>query len=110
MFDKFKRIFERENVTIQKFKPFFITIDGVEHEGRNYNWCISDRISCTVPEYLMISIRSDKYIEDKNEVMYMLTNIISVRWELVGEKVVEDNFDRYRCFVTTKELEEAMKR
>ena len=105
MFKNIKKIFEKEKITIQKFKPFFVTIDGIEHEGLNYNWGIANRLRCTIPEYIMIDIKSDGYIEDKNEIMYPLTNIVSIEWKLLEEKIVENNFDRFQIFVTTKELE-----
>jgi hypothetical protein len=100
-----EKIFEKKKARIQKFKPYFTTIDGVEHEGVNYNWCISDRVSCTVPEYLMISINHDKFIEDVNEIMYMLSNVISIRWELLDERIVEDKFSDFKVFLTNKDLE-----
>lgn len=49
----------------------------------------------------MIDINSDGYIEDDNEVMYPLSNIISIKWELVDEKTVEDIFKEYQFFVRT---------
>lgn len=92
---------EKKKVTLQKFRPVFITTDGVEHRGFEYNWGIAERLSCSVPEYIMIDINSDGYIEDDNEVMYPLSNIISIKWELVDEKTVEDIFKEYQIFVRT---------
>lgn len=105
MFKIKKNILEKEKVTVQKFKPFFTTTDGVEHEGLNYNWGISNRLRCTVPEFIMIDVKSDGYIEDKDKVMYLLKNVISIRWELLEERIVENNFDTYKLFVTTEELD-----
>ena len=105
MFKKIKKLFEKEKVTVQKFKPFFITTDGIEHEGLNYNWAISNRLRRTVPQYLMIDIKTDGYMKDINEIMYPLTNIISIRWDLLEEKIVEDKFSEYKLFLTTEELE-----
>lgn len=101
---KNKKIFEKKKVTIQKFKPFFTTIDGIEHEGCNYKWGISDRVTCTIPEYIMIVIKLYGYIEDKNGIIYPLTNVVSIEWKLLEEKIVEDNFNN-QVFVETKELE-----
>jgi len=101
----FKKLFKKDKVTLQKFKPFFVTVDGVQHEGSCYNWGILDRLRCSVPEYIMIDIKSDGYIEDKNKIMYPLFNVVSIEWKLLEEKVVEDNFRDYQVFVTTKELE-----
>lgn len=106
MFENIKKLFknEKKKVTLQKFKPFFITIDGVEHEGLEYSWYISERL-ISVTEYIMVDIKRDQYIKDKNEFMYMLSNVISIRWELLEEKIVEDNFSEYIAKVTTEELE-----
>lgn len=100
-----KKIFKKDKITIQKYKPFFITIDNIKHEGLEYNWGIVDRLRCSVPEYIMIDIKSDGYIEDENKIMYPLSNIISIEWKLIEEKIVEDNFGDYQIFVKTKELE-----
>ena len=105
MFKRIKKLFEKEKVTVQKFKPFFITTDGIEHEGLNYNWVISNRLRRTVPQYLMIDIKTDGYMKDINEIMYPLTNVISIRWDLLEEKIVEDKFSEYELFLTTEELE-----
>ena len=105
MFKRIKKLFEKEKVTVQKFKPFFITTDGIEHEGLNYNWVISNRLRRTVPQYLMTYIKTDGYMKDINEIMYPLTNIISIRWDLLDEKIVEDRFSDDDVFVTTEELE-----
>ena len=102
---KNKKLFEKEKITVQKFKPFFVTVDGIEHEGLNYKWGITNRLLCTIPEYIMIDIEENGYIKDKNEIMYPLTNIVSIEWKLLEEKIIEDNFSKYQIFVTTKELE-----
>ena len=97
---------EKRKVTVQKFKPFFVTTDGRIHEGVHSNWYIADRINCTVPQFIMIDIKSDGYIEDEYGVMYPLTNVVSIKWELLDERIVEDNFDEYDVFVSTEELED----
>jgi hypothetical protein len=55
----------------------------------------------------MTYIKNDGYIQDEKKIMYLLSNVISIEWKMVKEIVVDDNFDIYRTFVTTKELEEA---
>lgn len=100
----FKKLFKKEKVTLQKYKPFFVTVDGVRHEGLEYNWVIKDRLRCTVPQYLMIDIKSDKYIEDKNGIMYMLTKVFSIEWKLIKEKTVEDNFNVYQISASDDEV------
>ena len=110
MFNIFKKpikTFEKKKVTIQKFKPFFVTIDGAQHEGLNYGWGIADRLLCPIPEFIMIDIESDGYIKDKDKVMYPLSNIVSIEWKLLEERIVPDNFSKYQIYVTTKELDNA---
>lgn len=109
MKDVFKKILKKDNVTVKKYKPLFVTVDNIKHEGFEYNWAIVDRLRCSVPEYIMIDIKSDGYIEDKNGIMYPLSNIISIEWKVLKEMVVEDNFDEFKIFLTTKELEEHIK-
>ena len=93
-------MFKKDKITIQKFQAIFTTIDGVERESPAYNWAISDRITCSVPEYLIIDIKSDGYIQDENNIMYPLFNILSIEWKLVKEMVVEDNFNEFQVFVS----------
>lgn len=101
----FKKILKKDNVTVKKYKPLFITVDNVKHEGLECNWAIEDRLICSIPEYIMLNIKSDGYIEDENRIMYPLSNIISIEWKLLKEIIVEDNFDKYKIFLTTEELE-----
>ena len=98
-------MFEKDKVIVQKFKPFFITTDGVQHEGLDYNWGIANRVRCTIPDYLMIDIKSDGYIKDKNKIMYPLSNVVSIEWKLLDERNVIDNFSEYQVFVTEEKLE-----
>ena len=51
---------------------------------------------------IMISVKSDGYIEDKNRVMYPLENVISIEWKLIEERIFVDSFDDYQIFVKTK--------
>lgn len=48
----------------------------------------------------MIDIKSDGYIEDKTGVMYILTNVISIKLKLVHEITVEDTLGKYQVFVS----------
>ena len=92
-------------IHLQRFQPFFTTTDGVEHEGYEYNWFNTDGLLCTIPEYIMIRIKSDGYIEDQNDVMYPLQNILSIDWKLIDEKVVLDNFcHEFEVVFTDKEV------
>ena len=42
----------------------------------------------------MIDVKSDRYMEDKEHVMYLIQNIISIKWKLLEEKIVLDEFYR----------------
>lgn len=95
----FKKLFRKEKINIRKYKPVFITVDGKEHEGPVYNWIIVDRLKCSAPEYIMIDVRSDSYLRDKEGIMYILSNIISIDWQLVEEREVEDTFDEFKVYV-----------
>lgn len=100
-----KKLFEKKMVTLQKFKPVFTTVDGNTHTGFEYKYGIAERFLCSVPEFIMIDIKSDGYLKDDCDVMYPLTNIISIDWQLVDEKMVEDKFGEYKFFVTKSEVE-----
>lgn len=95
-----------KTITLQRFQPIFTTTDNVEHEGIDtYKWANADGLLCSVPEYLMIDIKSDGYMKDKNDVMYPMQNIRSIEWKLLGEKVVLDNFYHdYQIFFSSKEV------
>lgn len=96
----FKDLFEKPKIKIQKYKPVFITVDGKEHEGPEYNWIIPSRIKCSPSKYIMIDVKSDGYLEDKDGVMYILSNIISIDWQVAEEKEVEDKWSDYQVYVS----------
>lgn len=104
MFNKSKK--QNKTVTIQKFRPSFRTVDGHFHEGHEYNWAIAERLLCSVPDYIMHDVKSDGYLKDKNDIMYILANIVSIVWEKIDEQVVEDKFRDYHVFVTQEEVDE----
>lgn len=54
---------------LQKYRPIFIATDGEEHCGVTYKYINSSRLTVSVPEYIMINIKNDGYIEDSNRVM-----------------------------------------
>lgn len=84
-----------KTITLQRFQPYFTTIDNVVHEGIDtYKWANANGLRCSVPEYLMIYVKSDGYMEDKEHVMYLIQNIISIKWKLLEEKIVLDEFYR----------------
>ena len=101
----FEKIFKKENVTLQKYQPFFITTDNKAHVGNEYNWAIVERLRCDVSEYLTDITIHDGYLKDTNNLYYPLSSILSIDWQLLEEKVVPDIFDDFQVFVTTKDLE-----
>ena len=52
----------------------------------------------------MCYVKDDGYIKDKNDIMYPLTNVISIEWELMNLKIVEDNFGMYQVWVSDDEV------
>lgn len=102
MIDAIKEIFKSTlpKINIRKYKPVFITVDGKEHEGPTYNWIIPSRIKCTPPTYIMYDVSSDGYLRDKEGVMYILSNIISIDWQVVEEKEVEDKYSEYQVYIS----------
>jgi hypothetical protein len=95
----FKKLFEKEKINIRKYKPVFITVDGKEHEGPEYNWIIINRLKCSAPEYIMIDVTSDGYLRDKKGIMYILSNIISIDWQVVEKREVEDNYSDVQVYI-----------
>lgn len=97
----FKKLFENPKIKIQRYKPVFVTVDGKEHEGLTYNWIIPTRIKCSPSTYIMYGVSSDGYLKDKEGVMYILSNIISIDWQVVEEKEVEDKYSEYQVYIST---------
>lgn len=100
LFKKKKRM-----VTVQKFRPVFTTVDGNTHIGINYKYVIADRLLCSVPEYIMIDIKDNGYIQDNCYIMYPLANIVSINWDLIDEREIEDKFDNFQIFITKEEVD-----
>ena len=89
------------------YRHIFITTDGEEHCGVTYKYANSSRLTISVPEYIMIDIENDGYIKDSNRVMYPLPNVVSIRWELIDEKVKQyyKGEYEYQIFFTAEEVE-----
>lgn len=92
---------------LQMYRHIFITTDGEEHCGVTYKYANSSRLTISVPEYIMIDIENDGYIKDSNRVMYPLPNVVSIRWELIDEKVKQyyKGEYEYQIFFTAEEVE-----
>ncbi len=98
-------LFKKEMVTLQKYRPVFTTVDGNNHIGLEYKYGIANRFRRGIPEYIMIDINSDGYIEDHRNVMYPLANVLSIDWQLMDEKEIEDRFDMYTLFLSDETVE-----
>lgn len=95
----FKKLFKKEKVTLCRYKPIFITVDGKKHEGRTSDWVITQKIRTPVPDYLMLDIKEDGYVKDNFGNMYILSNIICIEWQRVEQKKVEDTFREFQIRV-----------
>ena len=101
MFKRIKKIISDSalTTTIRHFTCNFVTVDGKEHSYSGFKYIDEDTISCSGPEYIMYSIRSDGYIKDDNDIMYLLQNIISVSWACDDE--IENVYvEEYKTFYT----------
>ena len=105
--EKLHEEFGPEICVLQKYRPLFVTTDGEKHCGITYKYINSSRLIVSVPEYIMINIKNDGYIKDNNRVMYPLPNVVSIRWELIEEKVKQyyKGEYEYQIFFTAEEVE-----
>jgi hypothetical protein len=96
-------MFKKENVTLRKYKPVFTTTDGKVIEGKTTKWLITNRITGSVKEFLMLGVSDNGFISDDLGDIYILYNIIKVSWDVVAEKVVKDTFREYQFWVNEEE-------
>ena len=87
MFGKIKEAVKESPMLLCSYRAIFKTIDGEEHVGIKYNYVDENRVRCSVPQLLMIDIKSDGYLLDTDFKMYPLPNIISIEWVLVDEQI-----------------------
>lgn len=87
MFGKIKKTVIAKPMLLRSYRPIFKTIDGEKHVGIQYNYADENRVRGSVPELLMISVKSNGYLVDIESKMYPLDNIISIEWELVDEQI-----------------------
>lgn len=96
----FKKLLEKEMLTARRYRAVFTTVDGKEHKGCIYNWMLTNRV-INPERYIMIDIQSDGYIEDSDGIMYIINNVVSINWQIVEERKVEDKYSEYQIFVET---------
>ena len=65
----FAKIKEMNTVrgTICHYTAHFTTTDGKEHSFNKYRYGAPDKLKCSVPEYIMIDVKSDGYLKDMTE-------------------------------------------
>lgn len=84
MFKKlFAQIKEMNTIrgTICHYTAHFTTVDGVTHSFNKFRYGAPEQLTCSVPEYIMIDVKSDGYLKDNDGVMYPLQNVVSISWE-----------------------------
>lgn len=82
--------------TLCHYTAHFVTTDGVNHCYTHYRYGVQERIR-SIPEYIMVDVKSDGYLKDDNDVMYPLQNIVSISWEC--DDTIEDAvLEEYKIF------------
>ena len=84
--------------TICHYTAHFTTTDGKEHSFNKYRYGAPDKIKCSVPEYIMIDVKSNGYLKDDNGVMYPLQNVVSIYWNKDDEIHDVKLNDKYAIF------------
>lgn len=63
------------------YTAHFTTTDGKEHSFNKYRYGAPEQINCSLPEYIMLEVKSDGYFKDNDGIMYPLQNVVSISWE-----------------------------
>ena len=74
------------------------TICGIMHNFTKYRSAAPERLRCSVPEYIMIDVKSNGYLKDDNGVMYPLQNVVSIYWNKDDEIHDVKLNDKYAIF------------
>ena len=106
LFKKCKAQFEPTRCSFQRYQPIFKTTDGETHEGAEFNWVCREQLQCSIPDYLMTSIRCDGYVKDMNGSMYPLENVIKIDWNLREAQtiMIKTCLPRFKIFYTENEF------
>ena len=80
-------------IAVLHYTMVFKTTDGEEHRYSKFRYADPKSITCTIPEYIMVSVISDGYCMDDFGVMYPLSNVLSIRWEQDRTAMVSKNRD-----------------
>lgn len=95
---------EPKIMKLQKIKATFKTIDGIEHTGCDYKWINASGLSCTSSEYIMYDIKRDGYIYDDNDVMFILANVICIKWNIINEKKIVKEHEYHKIYFNDEEV------
>lgn len=107
MFGKIKETVIAKPMLLRSYRPIFKTIDGEKHVGIQYKYADENRVRGSVPELLMISVKSDGYLVDIESKMYPLANIISIEWDLVDEQIKQyESKHEWQIYFDKEEVEE----
>ena len=95
-----KKFFEevQEKETLEHYSVRFYTTDGALHNFTKYRYAAPERLRCSVPEYIMIDVKSNGYLKDDNGVMYPLQNVVSIYWSKDDEIHDVKLNDKYAIF------------
>ena len=95
-----KKFFEevQEKETLEHYSVRFYTTDGIMHNFTKYRYAAPERLRCSVPEYIMIDVKSNGYLKDDNGVMYPLQNVVSIYWNKDDEIHDVKLNDKYAIF------------
>ncbi|MFQ7801371.1 MAG: hypothetical protein ACLRHW_17980, partial [Coprobacillus cateniformis] len=65
-----------------------------------------EQLQCSIPDYLMTSIRCDGYVKDMNGCMYPLENVIKIEWNLCEAQTItlKTCLPRFKTFYTKDEF------
>lgn len=93
--------------TLQKYAATFVTVDGKEHDtGNRYNWCDVDKKQKPVEEYIMEDIKQDGYLCGTDDTMYILNNIVSIRWYIADELIIKGMGNDKKVWYTDDDIQE----
>lgn len=100
-----KAIKEPETMSLQKYQADFTTIDGMKHKSVEYNWGNNSVLRCSVPDFIMIDVKSDGYLRDIDGNYFPLNNIVSISWKKLDEKnVLYKSRYKYQIFFKDEEV------
>lgn len=94
----YKIIMGKNNIVeVFHYTANFITIDNKKHEYSQSLYINPNALICSIPDYLMIPIKSQNYIKDDTGIMYPLQNVISIEW-IIDSKINVVETSPYKIF------------